>query len=71
MVEKNYYDESIKALTRYIEEHEENPSEKKWNLYAISNKYLSAKTLGYMTDNGFNTLCRKIRKKLNKEKRQI
>ena len=67
----NIYEESINALIGYIKNNEQNPSEKRWNSYAISNKYLSAKTLGYLTEEGFNVLCRKIRKNVNKEKRQI
>ena len=66
---KNYYKESIDALIQYMENHEMNPSEKRWNEYAICKKYLSAKTIGYLSKMGFNTLCRKIRKELNKRKR--
>ena len=68
---KDYYVESMNALISYMENNEMNPSESRWNKYAICKKYLSSKTLGYLSGIGFNTLCRKIRKELNKKKRQI
>ena len=66
----HYYEESIEALTQYIRNNETNPSEKCWNHYAIHEKYLSSKTIGYLSGMGFNTLCRKKRKQINKEKRE-
>jgi len=42
--------------------------------YAVSlanSRYLSSKTIGYLSGIGFNTLCRKIRKEINWKKRQI
>ncbi len=63
-----YYEESINALIQYMKEHDVNPSEKCWNHYAIQKKYLSSKTIGYLSGIGFNTLCRKTRKQINKEK---
>ncbi len=63
-----YYEKSINALVQYIKKHDSNPSEKWWNQYAIRKKYLSSKTIGYLSGMGFNTFCRKTRKKVNKEK---
>ena len=64
---QNYYIESIIALIEYIKLNEVNPSEKRWNKYAIENRYLSGKSIGYMYEDGFNNLCRKIRKMVNKK----
>ena len=68
---KDYYAESINALVQYMKENKKNPSEKQWDQYAICKKYLSSKTIGYLSGIGFNTLCRKKRKEINKKKRQI
>ncbi len=69
MQSNNLYNESIEALIQYMREHDENPNEKSWNHYAINKKYLSSKTIGYLSGMGFNTLCRKKRKLINKEKK--
>lgn len=63
---QNYYLNSLIALIEYMKINEKNPSESIWNKYAIENKCLSSKTIGYMYENGFNNLCRKIRKDINK-----
>lgn len=63
---QNYYLDSIIALIEYMKLNEVNPSEKRWDKYAIENRYLSSKTIGYMYEDGFNNLCRKIRKLINK-----
>ena len=67
----DYYRESIDALINYMKNNEQNPSENRWDRYAIIKKHLSSKTLGYLSGIGFNTLCRNIRKQINKNKRQI
>lgn len=67
---RNHYEQSMDALIQYMENHEKNPSERRWNEYAIHAKFLSSKTIGYLSGTGFNTLCRKKRKEINKEKRQ-
>ena len=54
-----------------MSENEKNPSEKQWNQYAMCQKYLSGKTIGYLSGIGFNSLCRKLRKEINKKKRQV
>ncbi len=64
---QNYYLHSIITLTEYMKLNEKNPSEYKWNKYAIKNRCLSSKTIGYMYEDGFNSLCREIRKELNKK----
>lgn len=69
-IQKSGYEESMNALVQYMRNDEKNPSEKQWNQYAICYKYLSSKTMGYLSGIGFNTLCRKLRKRINKEKRQ-
>lgn len=66
----NVYEKSIEALVKYMKSHAINPSEKRWNQYAIENQYLSSKAIGYLSGTGFNTLCRKKRKEINKEKKQ-
>lgn len=67
--QKDYYTESLNALIEYMKKYEKNPNEKQWDNYAIQNKYLSSKTMGYLSEIGFNTLCRNLRKQINKEKR--
>ena len=69
--EKDYYRESMNALISYMKNNEQNPSEDRWDKYAIIEKHLSSKTLGYLSGIGFNTLCRKLRKEINRNKRQI
>ena len=66
---ENNYEKSIAALKEYINKNQKNPNEKWWNQYAIENYYLSSKTLGYLSGVGFNTVCKNIRKEVNKEKR--
>lgn len=61
---QSYYSNSFNGLTEYIRENEMNPSEVRWNRYAIINDYLSSKTMGYIYGNGFNKLCKEIRKGL-------
>ena len=58
------YNKSMIALTKYIENNEKNPNEIIWNKYAVENRYLSSKTLGYLGQIGFNKLCKEIRKSL-------
>lgn len=62
MFTKSYYEKSIYALMQYIKNSIVNPSEVIWNRYAVENNYLSAETIGYMSEIGFNKLCKKIRK---------
>lgn len=66
----NYYDKTVDVLTKYMEENEKNPTEKLWDEIAIREKCLSSKTLGFVSGIGFNKLCRNLRKKINKSKRQ-
>ena len=66
---KDYYVESMSALMAYLKNNEENPNENTWNHYAVENEYLSSKTIGYLSKIKFNTLCRKLRKQVNREKR--
>lgn len=67
---QSYYNESLDALTNYIKENEINPSEVRWNKYAVENRYLSSETMGYIYGEGFNKLCKELRKEL-KEKISI
>ena len=67
---KNHYVESMSALVSYLKNNEKNPNENKWNHYAVENDYLSSKSIGYLSQINFNTLCRKLRKQINREKRQ-
>lgn len=61
---QSYYNHSFNALVKYIETNEINPNEVKWNRYAVENRYLSSETMGYIYGNGFNKLCKDIRKEL-------
>ncbi len=64
---QNYYLNSILELIEYMKMNPKNPSESRWNKYAIKKGCLSSKTLGYMYEDGFNNLCRKLRKEINKK----
>ena len=61
---QSYYNDSFIALTEYIKKSESNPNEAKWNKYAVNNDYLSSQTIGYIYGDGFNKLCKEIRKQL-------
>lgn len=61
---QSYYTKSMQALIEYIQINEKNPSEVRWNHYAIKKGYLSSQTMGYIYGQGFNKLCKAIRKKL-------
>ncbi len=63
---QNYYLDSIIELIEYMKINEKNPSENEWNKYIVGKKYLSSKSIGYMYGYGFNNLCRKLRKDINK-----
>jgi len=60
----SYYNQSIDALIEYIKNSEINPSEARWNQYAIKYGYLSSQSMGYLDGIGFNKLCKRIRKEL-------
>jgi len=61
---QSYYNDSLNALIKYIETNEKNPSEVRWNNYVVKKGYLSSQTMGYIYGNGFNKLCKEIRKEL-------
>lgn len=67
----NYYEKSLEALIEYMKNNEKNPSEKRWDEFAVSKKYLSSKTIGYISGTGFNKFCRNLRKQINKSKRVL
>lgn len=67
----NYYEKSLEALIEYMRNNEQNPSEKRWDEFAVSKKYLSSKTIGYISGIGFNKFCRNLRKQINKSKRVL
>lgn len=66
--ETDYYQKSLHGLIEYMKKNEKNPSESVWNRFAIANRYLASKSMGYLSGTGFNRLCKNIRKKLNKMK---
>lgn len=61
MLEK--YDQSIQALQLYMNITKLIPSEKEWNRFAMEEKLLSSQSIQYLSQSGFNKLCRKIMKK--------
>ena len=63
---QSYYTNSMEALIEYMQMNEMNPSEARWNKYAVNNGYLSSQTMGYIYGQGFNKLCKEIRKKFKK-----
>lgn len=62
----SYYNKSIDALIEYIKSNEINPTEVKWNKQAVKHGYLSSETMGYLDGEGFNKLCKRIRKNIEK-----
>ena len=60
------YNKSVIALIEYIKNNKKYPNEKEWNKIAIKEKHLSAESIGYICGMGFNPLCRKLIKIINK-----
>ena len=58
MLEK--YDQSIQALQLYMNITKLIPSEKEWNRFAMEEKLLSSQSIQYLSQSGFNKLCRKL-----------
>ncbi len=67
---REFYEKSMKALTAYIENNKEMPTEKVWNRLAIGQDYLSSQTIGYLSGMKFPDLCKKIYKDIQKNKKQ-
>lgn len=67
---REFYEKSMKALTEYIEDNREMPTEKMWNRLAIAQDYLSSQTIGYLSGMKFPDLCKKIYKDIQKNKKQ-
>jgi len=64
---KNIYEESIKGLKAYLKIARKVPNEATWNAHAIEFGYLSSKSIGFLSSNGFNKLCRELLKQINRE----
>ena len=62
---QTYYNKSLDGLIDYMKKDKTNPNENVWNHYALPKGYLSSKSIGYIYGDGFNTLCRRIRKGIN------
>lgn len=65
---EKYYERSIEALTKHIEETKIVPTEKNWNKMAISQNYLTSQSLGYLSGIKFPELCKRIYKQTQKRK---
>lgn len=65
------YTISMEKLKEYIKEENCMPNEKAWNCFAVEKNLLSSRSISYLSGVGFNTLCRKIMKQINKEKREL
>ena len=65
---EQYYEKSLKELTKYIENNKTIPTEKVWNDMAFESNYLTSQTLGYMAGLKFPELCKKIYKQIQKKK---
>ena len=59
---RKYYENSLSGLEQYMRDNEKNPSEQRWNRYALEHGYLSAKVIGYLSGKGFNKLCKQKRR---------
>ena len=58
MLEK--YNQSMQALQLYMNITKLIPSEKEWNRFAMEEKLLSSQSIQYLSQSGFNKLCRKL-----------
>ena len=64
---EQFYQKSMQALTKYIQEKRSLPTEKVWNKIAISENYLTSQTMGYLSGIKFPELCKKIYKETQKK----
>lgn len=67
---KQYYQDSIEALTQIIKEKREIPTEKVWNRIAGKEGYLTSQSLGFISQIKFPELCKKIYKETQKESKK-
>ena len=65
----SYYNKSMEALKEYMQNNEINPSEIRWNKYALAHGYLSSQSMGFLDGDGFNKLCKEIRKEIEGQKK--
>lgn len=68
---ENYYESSMNALIEYIKSNLKNPTEILWNKYAMQNKYLSSKSIAYISNMKFHILCKEIRKDITNINKKI
>ena len=50
----------MQALQLYMNITRIIPSEKEWNRFAMEEKLLSSQSIQYLSQSGFNKLCRKL-----------
>ncbi len=66
---EKYYEESMEALTQYIQEHKAMPTEKIWNKLAVEKGYLTSQSVGYLSGVKFPELCKKIYKQVQRKEK--
>lgn len=64
---QEYYEKSIKALTKIIQDNKEIPTEKVWNKLAGKEGYLTSQSLGYIAQMRFPEVCKQIYKEMQKQ----
>ncbi len=61
---EQFYQMSVKALTQWIIENKDVPTEKVWNRLAGTEGYLTSQSLGYLSQMKFAQLCKKLHKNI-------
>ena len=67
---KEYYQKSITALTQLIKEKKIIPTEKVWNRVAGQEGYLTSQSLGFIAQEKFPELCKKIYKEIQQQNKK-
>lgn len=67
---EEYYQTSIEALTKLIRDTKKTPTEKIWNSIAIEKDYLTSQSLGFIAQEKFPDLCKRIYKESMKQKKE-
>lgn len=67
---EQYYKMSIEALTQWITENKEIPTEKIWNHLAGTEGYLTSQSLEFISQMKFVELCKNIYRDMKKQNKK-
>ena len=65
-----FYQKSMQALESYIQENKAIPTEKVWNRLAGKKGYFTSHSLGYLANEKFPDLCKKIYKQMQRKEKE-